>query len=41
MMIREQRFFVIPGRSRQRANPESPLQTNLGIPGPARCAVPE
>jgi hypothetical protein len=40
MMMRGQDFFVIPGRVED-ANPESPLQTNLGIPGPARCAVPE
>jgi hypothetical protein len=40
-MMREQDSFVIPGRSHQRANPESQLQTNLGIPGPAHCAVPE
>jgi hypothetical protein len=52
MMMREQDCFVIPGRVQrvraQRgpmtssdANPESPLQTNSGIPGPARRAVPE
>jgi len=40
MIGREQDFFVIPGRVEE-ANPESPLQTNLGIPGPARRAVPE
>jgi hypothetical protein len=40
MTGREQDFFVIPGRL-EGANPESPLQTNLGIPGPARRAVPE
>jgi hypothetical protein len=39
MTVREQDFFVIPGRLEE-ANPESPLQTNLGIPGPARRAVP-
>jgi hypothetical protein len=39
MMMREQDFFVIPGRVED-ANPESPLHLNLGIPGPARCAVP-
>jgi hypothetical protein len=39
-MMREQKFFVIPGRVED-ANPESPSQTNLGIPGPARRAVPE
>jgi len=41
MMVREQNSFVIPGRAHQRANPESQFQTNLWIPGPARCAVPE
>ncbi len=49
MMMREQDCFVIPGRVQpvrakrgpMDANPESPLQTNLGIPGPARRAVPE
>jgi hypothetical protein len=48
-MLREQDFFVIPGRLQRvrakrgpmEANPESPLQTNLGIPGPARSAVPK
>jgi hypothetical protein len=51
-MLREQDVFVIPGRLQRvrakrgpmtgfEANPESPLQTNLGIPGPARRAVPE
>jgi hypothetical protein len=40
MMMRDQNSFVIPGRLEE-ANPESPSQTNLGIPGPARCAVPE
>jgi hypothetical protein len=49
-MKREQDFFVIPGRLRRgrakrgpmtgfEASPESQSQTNLGIPGPARCAV--
>ena len=40
MTVREQDFFVIPGRLEE-ANPESLLQTNLGIPGPARRVVPE
>jgi hypothetical protein len=40
MKMREPNSFVIPGRLEE-ANPESPLQTNLGIPGPARRAVPE
>jgi hypothetical protein len=40
MMIREQDCFVIAG-SVEDANPESPLQTNPGIPGPARRAIPE
>jgi hypothetical protein len=40
-MIRDQSFFVIPGRSHQRANRNLILQTKLGIPGPARCAVPD
>jgi hypothetical protein len=40
MMMREQDCFVILGRVED-ANPESPLQTNLGISGPARRAVPE
>jgi len=48
-MLREQDVFVIPGRLQRvrakrgpmEANPESPLQTNLGIPGLARRAVPE
>jgi hypothetical protein len=40
MMPRETASFVIPGRLKE-ANPESLSQTNLGIPGPARCAVPE
>jgi hypothetical protein len=39
-MMREQNSFVIPGRLKE-ANPESQFQTNLWIPGPARCAVPE
>jgi hypothetical protein len=34
------KFFVIPGRVED-ANPESRSLTNLEIPGPARCAVPE
>jgi hypothetical protein len=52
MMMRDQNSFVIPGRLQRvrakrgpmtgyEANPESPSQTNLGIPGPARRAVPE
>ncbi|MEA2792777.1 MAG: hypothetical protein QOI87_157 [Bradyrhizobium sp.] len=52
MMMREQDCFVSPGRVQRvraqcgpmtgsAANPESSLQTNLGIPGPARRAVPE
>jgi len=40
-MVREQNSFVIPGRSLQRVKPETELQTNLEIPGPARRAVPE
>ena len=50
-MTREQDFFVIPGRLRVRAKRgpmtgfeaslECQSQTNLGIPGPARRAVPE
>jgi hypothetical protein len=32
--------IVIPGRVED-ANPESRSQTNLGIPDPARRAVPE
>jgi hypothetical protein len=39
-MMREQNSFVIPGRVED-ANPESQLLTNLGIPRPARRAVPE
>jgi hypothetical protein len=39
-MMREPNFSVIPGRFEE-ANPESSSQTDLGIPGPARCAVPE
>ncbi len=40
MSMREQNSFVIPGRVKD-ANPESPLQTNLWIPGSPRRAVPE
>ena len=40
MVTHEQHSFVIPGRLEE-TNPESHLQTNLEIPGPARCAVPE
>jgi hypothetical protein len=40
MRLSKPEFYVIPGRLEE-ANPESPLQTNLGIPGPARRAVPE
>jgi hypothetical protein len=40
MTVRVRNSFVIPGRVED-ANPESPLQINLGIPGPARCALPE
>jgi hypothetical protein len=50
-MMREQDFFVIPGRLRRvrsksgpmtglEAKPKSQSQTNLGIPGSAHCAVP-
>jgi hypothetical protein len=39
-MMREQNSFVFRG-ARQREPGISILQTNLGIPGPARSAVPE
>jgi hypothetical protein len=40
MRRHEQNSLVIPGRVED-ANPESAMQINLGIPGPARRAVPE
>jgi hypothetical protein len=38
-MTQEQNSLVIPGRAKR--EPGISISTNLGIPGPARCAVPE